>query len=247
MPAESFSRFVVCSDIHANLPALRAFFNKVDSEGYSRIFCCGDIVGYGAHPNECCDLIRGRGIPVVMGNHDRAAAAPGMVESFNDVARAAIVWTHEALTPENGEYLRGLPYVINEGDFTFVHASPHQPEEWNYILTLNAAKLNFGFFDRWICFIGHSHQPFVVELSRDGMRSQAEPQVMLSREKRYLINVGSIGQPRDRSPLMCYVTVDLEQNVLSFNREPYPVGETQQSIVDAGLPWELAERLQYGW
>jgi len=247
MSLEPLSRFVVCSDIHGNLPALKTFLEKIDSEGYDRVFCCGDIVGYGAHPNECCELIRRRDIPVVLGNHDQAAVSPSLIEYFNDAAREAIRWTHDALTRENREYLRNLPYAITEGDFTFVHASPHHPEDWDYILTLDEAEMNFAYFENWVCFIGHSHQPFIVELSSAGVRSLVEPQVTLSRDKRYLVNVGSIGQPRDRVPLLCYATFDLGDGTLTFHRVPYPVGESRQAILDAGLPVELAERLEHGW
>lgn len=247
MNHEPLTRFAVCSDVHGNLPALQTFLELADSEGYDRVFCCGDVVGYGANPNECCDLLRERGIPTVLGNHDQAAIDLSQIALFNEIARTAILWTHNELTPENYQFLSDLPFVITEGDFTFVHASPWRPSEWNYVLTEGEAKMNFTHFDNWMCFIGHSHQPFEVELQNDEIACPGEALVTLSRDKHYLVNVGSIGQPRDRIPMLCFVTVDLEKNQLEFRRVEYPVPESQQAILDAGLPPELADRLAHGW
>jgi diadenosine tetraphosphatase ApaH/serine/threonine PP2A family protein phosphatase len=264
MPSSSPSRFAVFSDVHGNLPALHAFFEDVESRGFDRLYCCGDLVGYGAHPGECCDLVQMCNIPVVLGNHDQVSAGDGSLDHFNEVAADAILWTRRALAPAHVSYLQSLPYTLVEGDFTFVHASPREPEKWNYVLTRGEAVENFARFDTWICFIGHSHQPFVVE-QRQGDITCPEPGVTeLHRDRRYLVNVGSVGQPRDRNPQLCYVTVDLEENrparreesvrrgeqpcgILRFHRVPYPVFEAQRAILDAGLPVELADRLSLGW
>lgn len=247
MPSSSFARFAVFSDVHANLPALHAFFEDVETQNCERLFCCGDLVGYGAHPAECVELVQAQDIPTVVGNHDFVCTRNENLDYFNDVAREAVLWTRRALGPSHVAYLKSLPYVLTEGDFTFVHASPRDPEKWNYILTRGEALDNFNCFDNWICFIGHSHQPFVVEQRDSEIHCPDPSEIELRRDRRYLINVGSIGQPRDRNPQLCYVIVDLKEMRLTFRRVPYPVFEAQRAILDAGLPDELAERLSLGW
>ncbi|NQU43809.1 metallophosphoesterase family protein [bacterium] len=247
MSIDSPGRFAVFSDIHGNRPALQAFLEDVASEQIVRIFCCGDIVGYGAHPNQCCDLIRKAGIPVVRGNHDQVAVTLENLNAFNDIAARAISWTHDRLTPENREFLEGLPYLMKEGDFTFVHSSPRDPRKWDYVLTRTEAMKSFDAFDTWLCFIGHSHQPFAVDETGRDVASPDLEEIELSRDRRYLINVGSVGQPRDRNAQLCYATIDPGQNVLRFHRLSYPVEEAQQAILEAGLPPQLAERLTLGW
>lgn len=243
----SSAPFVICSDIHANFPALRTFISEIERIKASRVVCCGDIVGYGADPNECCDALRNRNIASVLGNHDQTAVHLRNPEYFNDIAKEAIIWTHRSLSKSNKEYLRHLPHTLREGDFLFLHASPCHPLKWDYVLTLSDARKAFACFDDWICFIGHSHQPFAVEFDGAEVSCPEGLDVQLDRRKRYLINVGSIGQPRDRLPQFCFVSVDLGDLRLRFHRLAYPVEEAQRSILDAGLPSELADRLSYGW
>ncbi|MBN1866365.1 metallophosphoesterase family protein [Candidatus Sumerlaeota bacterium] len=241
------SRFVVFSDVHGNLPALDTLLKEIDSCDYEACFCLGDVVGYGANPNQCCDRIVSRKIPTVMGNHDYVAVMLEDVEYFNEVARTAIKWTHERLVPEHVDFLKSLPHRIDRGDFTFVHASPFEPPRWHYVLTRSDARLNFDAFDKWICFVGHSHQAFVVELLGRELTCPDPEEIELDREKRYIVNVGSVGQPRDHNPDLCYVSVDLAENRLRFHRVAYPVHEAQRAIIQAGLPMELADRLGLGW
>jgi diadenosine tetraphosphatase ApaH/serine/threonine PP2A family protein phosphatase len=210
--------------------------------------CCGDVVGYGAFPNECVELLHQRHIPTLAGNHDHAALGMTDIEFFNEIAKAAVFWTRDRLTPENAHWLRQRPYTYElPPHFFFAHASPHHPEQWGYVLTFGDARLAFEQFRHQFCFIGHSHQPFIVELSGGEAKAIEEPLVKLSRRKRYLVNVGSIGQPRDRVPQLSYISLDPRRNLLAFHRAPYPVKEAQQAIEEAGLPGELAERLSHGW
>ena len=246
MTFEAPARFAVFSDIHANLPALENFLQYADGAFYEALVCLGDIVGYGAHPNECCETVRKREIPAVMGNHDRVALTLENAESFNEIARRAIRWTHEQLTEDNAEYLKHRPYRIVSGDYTFVHASPREPERWHYILTHSDAELSFQAFDTKMCFVGHSHQPFAVEYENGMIRNMDPDELTIRDECRYLINVGSIGQPRDRNPDSCWVEVDREQRILRFRRLGYPVRRAQDAIEHAGLPTELAYRLTMG-
>ncbi|HUT24063.1 MAG TPA: metallophosphoesterase family protein [Sumerlaeia bacterium] len=242
------AHLVVFSDVHGNLPALRTFFDEMDSRaGIDAVVCCGDLVGYGAHPNECCQLVRERRIPCVLGNHDAVALNLTGIGFFNEIARAAALWSHEHLEKTHADYLAGLPYAHLRADLTFVHGSPANPEAWDYILSTDDAADNFDAFDSRICFIGHSHWPVVFEARGDGEARCLRPgNVRLRRDCRYIVNVGSVGQPRDGDPRLCYVTVDREANLLQYHRVPYPVSEAQRAIAEAGLPKGLAYRLAMG-
>lgn len=241
-------RLAVFSDIHANLHALQAVLAAIDELGITTLVCCGDVVGYGAYPNECIEIMRQRQIPTLAGNHDHAAIGLTDIEFFNEIAREAILWTAEELTPENALWLRERPYTYEmDGEFFFVHASPFQPEQWGYVLTFGDARVAFEQFSHQFGFIGHSHQPAVVVLENDTPTCPEEAVVPIEEGCRYLINVGSVGQPRDRNPHAAFVTVDLETKAIKFHRVVYPVREAQAAIRRAGLPYELAERLQYGW
>lgn len=247
MNTEAPRRIAVFSDIHANLPALETFLAHTAAEAYDAIYCLGDLVGYGPHPNECCELMRSCHIPVVLGNHDEVALTRKRVEFFNEVARQAILWTHEQLTEDNARYLRGLPYLLRQDDLTLVHAGPCAPEQWDYVLTMGEARRSFRCFDSWICFIGHSHQPFAVEQEGSRLRSLSQEELELLPERRYLVNAGSIGQPRDKNPQLCYVHLELGPRPrLAFRRLDYPYQRTQDAILEAGLPAVLAERLGCG-
>ena len=239
-------RIGVFSDIHGNLQALQAVIGTLDDHGVDELFCCGDVVGYGGNPNECCELLRRRKVPTIAGNHDHAALLRTNISFFNDIARAAVLWTRDELTEENRDYLSSLPLAHASDDFFFVHASPAAPAEWNYILTLGEAREAFQYFDQRFCFIGHSHQPFVIEYKDSAMVCPSTPVLELQPDHRYLINVGSVGQPRDRNPLACFVIVDLATNRIEFHRTAYDVEGARQAIMAKGLPIQLAERLSLG-
>ncbi len=260
------SRLAVFSDIHSNLHALQACFDDMEEQGCDKFFCCGDIVGYGAYPNECCREIIQRNIPAVLGNHDHMATTLSHIESFNQVARKAIIWTNNTLKPVHMDFLTNLPYIRHENNMTFAHASPMEPANWHYVLTRGEARLNFECFDTWIGFIGHSHQPFVVEMlllegEDDAELTDDTPKhfgqhkllcpdptlIELTDDKRYLINVGSIGQPRDRDPRACYVIVDVDARSLEFRRVDYDIEAAQSAIIENDLPVDLADRLSAGW
>jgi len=241
-------RIGIFSDIHANLQALRATLETLEQvEKVDRLYCCGDIVGYGGNPNECVEIIRSLKCPTVAGNHDHAALGLTDTSYFNEVARRAISWTGEVLTPENAEFLRSLPMKIETDEFLIVHASPKDPEEWNYILTLGDARVNFEFFDQQICFIGHSHQPFIIEMAEGNLTCQAQPFVSIVEGHRYLINVGSVGQPRDGNPDASYAVYDREAKRIEIKRVRYDLAAAQEAILGSGLPVQLADRLNHGW
>jgi len=244
--SESKRHIGVFSDIHGNYHALKAVLGSLDDHGVEELFCCGDVVGYGGNPNECCELLRQRRIPTIAGNHDHAALLRTNISFFNDIARAAVLWTKNTLTSENADFLVNLPLTLESDEFFFVHASPEDPPAWNYVLTRGEAKRAFDNFTQRFCFIGHSHQPFVIECFEGVISCPSTPEIPIQPGRRYLINVGSVGQPRDRNSMACFVIVDLNTERIEFHRAPYDLEAAQRAILDNGLPYQLAERLAFG-
>lgn len=241
-------RVGVISDIHGNFQALEAVLAQLEQEKVDQIICCGDVVGYGALPNECVERLRQLNIPTIAGNHDHAALLLTDISNFNEIAKTAVMWTKNVLKEENMEYLRKLPLTLRDtaNNVFYVHASPKEPGEWNYILTMGEARTNFNYFSEQICFIGHSHQPFIIENDEGNLACPTRPEVKIRDGRRYLINVGSVGQPRDHNWRPCYVVVDFETRQLEIKRCDYDLEASQRAIINAGLPRELAERLAHG-
>jgi diadenosine tetraphosphatase ApaH/serine/threonine PP2A family protein phosphatase len=231
-------RIAILSDIHSNLQALTRVLAAVDKQEVGEVYCLGDIVGYGPHPNECVDLLRERSTMCVLGNHDVAAIEPLHAEGFNKVGRIAAEWTHEVLTKENSEYIKKLPYLIDTESCTIVHASPYDPDAWNYVLSLEAAGEQFEHFQTPLCFIGHSHVPFVC--GEDLRTFTFKPGL------RFLINVGSVGQPRDGNPEASFGLLDTDSWSYELFRVAYDIEKTAAAIREAGLPEFLARRLFQG-
>jgi diadenosine tetraphosphatase ApaH/serine/threonine PP2A family protein phosphatase len=239
-------KVAIFSDIHGNCPALEKVLGQVEKHGADFVVCCGDVVGYGANPNECIDLLRERNIPTIAGNHDYAALSRIDITYFNEIAKRSINWTRTALHPENEQWLKDLPMTIETGDMLFVHASPRSPEAWNYVITLGDARQAFKHFGQRVCFIGHSHTPFIVEHFEGTLSCPTVPSVETKEAHRYLVNVGSVGQPRDRNPEACYTIYDREAGKIDIQRVEYDIERAQEEIRKQGLPIELAERLVYG-
>lgn len=248
MNTESPRRLAVFSDIHGNIHAFDAVLAAIDALEIPTLVCCGDVVGYGASPNECCERLRERDIPTLAGNHDHAAIGMTEIRFFNDIAKAAVHWTAERLSVENADWLRERPYTYEiPPEFFFVHASPNNPEQWGYVLTFGDARLSFAQLKQRFCFIGHSHQPAIVEQDDTDLTSPEGLELAIRPDCRYLINAGSVGQPRDHNPDACFVTLDLDEEVIAFHRVPYDVDAAREAIESNGLPFELGERLIYGW
>lgn len=239
--------FGVISDIHGNLEALEAVLATFEAAGISDVVCCGDVVGYGASPNECVTLLRTREIPTVMGNHDAAVLGSEEIESFNEMARDAVLWTREVMTEENLAWLQGLPLTLERHGALFVHASPMNPEEWNYILTYVDAREAFNWYPHSLCFVGHSHQPFFITLEEGRLTHVRQEETALRSGSRLLVNVGSVGQPRDRDPRAACVVVDLEAQTVKLNRVDYDIWSAQEKIHRMGRHRGLAERLAHGY
>jgi diadenosine tetraphosphatase ApaH/serine/threonine PP2A family protein phosphatase len=239
-------RYAILSDIHGNLEALRAVL--ADSRDRAdAVLCLGDTVGYGADPLACVDLVAESAEATVCGNHDHAVAGRLGLEWFNRYARAAAEWTRERLDDEHRAYLGALPLVREVAGATLVHASPAQPEEWDYLVTAEDGFLVFGdFATRW-CFVGHSHVPGAWSLGSAGPEHlPGADRVEAQRGRRYLVNVGSVGQPRDRDPRAAYAVWDAEAGSVEIRRVAYDHTATRRKIVDAGLPRFLADRLAAG-
>lgn len=239
-------RVGVFSDIHGNLQALERVLSELENLAVDFMVCCGDIVGYGGNPNECVDFLRTRNIPTIAGNHDFAALSRIDITYFNEVAKRAITWTRQTLTSENEQFLRQIPLTIEAADMLFVHASPREPESWNYVITMGDARQSFQHYGQRVCFIGHSHTPFIVENHDANLSCPSAPAIQVREHRRYLVNVGSVGQPRDRNPNACFAIYDREAGIIEIRRVEYDLTRAQDEIRQQGLPVELAERLAYG-
>jgi diadenosine tetraphosphatase ApaH/serine/threonine PP2A family protein phosphatase len=239
-------RYAVLSDIHANLESLRAVLADATSRA-DGILCLGDTVGYGADPGPCVEIMAERATAWVAGNHECGVAGrldPGW---FNPPARAAIDWTGEHLSGDGRRYLGALPLVTDVGDAVLVHASPARPEEWDYLLTAEDGFAALAAFPTRLCFVGHSHVPAVWSIGSAGpAHERGDVAVELRPGRRYLVNVGSVGQPRDGDARAAYAIWDVEERRVAVRRVPYDVETARRKILDAALPSVLGDRLRAG-
>jgi len=233
------------ADIHGNLVALEEMLGFLDEQGVDQYACLGDIVGYGANPSECVSRVKALTPLCVPGNHDAAAIGTTSIANFNRDAKIAVQWTADQLTGEDKEFLGNLPLRLDAEFGTLVHATPDTPGAWHYIYTDLDAHLCFEAMDGKICFIGHSHIPILYS-SGTPIGYSRKPKVKLSKGKKYLVNVGSVGQPRDGDARSCAVIYDDEQMTIETHRIPYDVERSQDRILAAGLPESLAYRLEFG-
>jgi diadenosine tetraphosphatase ApaH/serine/threonine PP2A family protein phosphatase len=236
----------VLSDIHGNLEALEAVLEDARREPVDSMICLGDVVGYGADPNACLERILEVTDGLVLGNHDVAALDLETAETFNEVARTAIRWTAGVLTEENLEIMRGLPFEIVQDGARFVHASPDDPPAWHYILTEQEAWNAFAACEERVCFVGHSHVPLRVVLKGERLIVEADEALRVQDDDRALINVGSVGQPRDGDWRASYALWNPETRDVVARRVEYDLLTAQRKILDAGLPEVLARRLRVG-
>lgn len=239
---------LVISDIHANLNAFESVME--DAKGkWEKIWCLGDLVGYGPQPNECVSLIRQHDHISLSGNHDWAALGKLDINDFNEEARKAALWTRSVMSPETRDYLEALPAKRVIGEFTLAHASPRRPV-WEYIIDYETALQNFSHFDTPTCLVGHTHVPILLAEKDEDEVAVFNPsykETIFLEDSKVIINPGSVGQPRDSDPRAAYAILDTEALTWEFYRVAYPVEKTQKQIRDAGLPEPLAVRLAYGW
>jgi len=242
-------KYGILGDIHANLSALEAALAGMDAGGVDRILSVGDVVGYGAAPRQCIELLREREVSVVLGNHDAAVAEILDDMHFNPYARAAVTWTRDALSAEEIDWLRELPLTLTTDHCQVSHGTLHRPELFNYILSLTDADPSLDVLERPVCFVGHTHVPITVMRFTDAPGQTAytyDEEVDLSETSGALINVGSVGQPRDEDPRTAFLIYDATARSASLRRLEYDIASEAHRIVQAGLPPVLAERLHMG-
>lgn len=242
-------RYAIIADIHSNLTAFQAVLNDIESQDtIDKIWCLGDIVGYGPDPHECIELLRTTDHICVAGNHDRAVVGILDLTTFNPYATEAIKWTAEQLTIGDITYLKNLPERIEENEFLLVHGSPREPI-MEYILSVSVARQNFDCFRTRYCLVGHTHVPQAYSLDEDDNYTATRfmPTVKLIIGKtRLIINPGAVGQPRDGNPEASYAVYDDTTKIIQLRRVPYDIRQTQDRIMESGLPPRLAARLETG-
>lgn len=241
-------RYAVLSDVHANLEALEVVLADVAARRPDAVICLGDFVGYGPDPVACVEHLRGGLAASVVGNHDLAAVGRTDVDAFNPYARAAVLWTREVLTDAVRAFLAELPAQVRRPAFLAVHGSPRDPTD-EYLFDAATARASFQSVEFGLALVGHTHVPGVFV--DDGDRVTARPLpageiLELRPTHRYIINVGSVGQPRDGDPRAAYLWLDEGNLRAELIRLPYPFERTQEKMRAAGLPEVLAERLAVG-
>ncbi len=251
-------RYLIISDIHANVVALESVLKTVEDANIDRVWCLGDTVGYGPNPNECVAKVQEIADVCLVGNHDWAALDKLDISDFNPEARFAIEWTQSQLTDASRDFLNQLEGRLDtvHPDFTLAHASPRHPI-WEYLLYPTTAMENFDFFETRFCLVGHTHKPIIFQQFNDQPDALplAFPQpatdvplpIAHAEGVRLILNPGSVGQPRDNNPRAAYAIYDDEAGTFTFHRVLYQIGETQRRMENAGLPERLIERLAYGW
>ena len=238
-------RVAIFGDIHGNYDAFEAVVADMEKEKPELLICLGDVVGYGAEPSECITKVKELGALCLAGNHDHAAIGKLDVEFFNLYAKAAALWTREQLSDEEKEWLAGQGFVMHFDGFAAVHGSLHAPELFNYVQTIFEAELSFEALDKPVLFYGHTHIPLTF-FDTTPMTYTMEREVKIDPDIKTLINVGSVGQPRDEDPQASYAIYDTDRLLARLKRIPYDVAAAGQKILDAGLPEALALRLQLG-
>lgn len=238
--------FAILGDVHANLDALSVVLEDCKSQGVTDFLCTGDVVGYNADPHECLDIIRSLGCPVVMGNHDYYVSTAQDLDDFNPHAAAVIEWTRQQLSDEEMEYLRTLPFVKTQMGITLVHSTMDNPESFGYVFDHLQAEAHFSHQVTPLCFHGHTHCPMIYEKQLGAVYRIDAQDFKLPIGRKYFINVGSVGQPRDGDPRAAYVIYDPKARFVRFRRLEYDVAAAQEKIRMAGLPERLAARLAVG-
>lgn len=238
-------RFAIISDIHANLEAFDAVMADARDNNCTDFVCLGDVVGYNANPHECVERVREMDCPIVKGNHDEQASLIESSRDFNEMAEAAIQWTRDHLTDEDKQWLRDLKMERQVRDFTIVHATLDGPEHWGYVFNNLDAAASFTYQHTTVCFFGHTHVPMAF-IRDEGVQRQHLDKLRIDSGKKYFVNVGSVGQPRDGDWHAAYCIYHIESNMVEQRRVKYDLQTAQKKIIDAGLPRMLADRLAVG-
>jgi predicted phosphodiesterase len=244
-------KFAIIADIHANLEALNVVLADTKEQKCTHYACVGDVVGYGANPRECLEIVRTMGMPCVKGNHDEYCSSEEQLDGFNPHAAEAVNWTRLQLNKDERQWLRDLKYFRMVTSFSMVHATLDGPQRWGYVFDKLQAAASFPYQNTAVCFFGHTHVPvaFVRDTGTGGqmvVRGGTYSKFKVDQGKKYFVNVGSVGQPRDNIPKAAYVVYDMDEGTIELRRLDYDIAGAQKKILDAGLPPRLAERLAYG-
>jgi len=237
--------YAIFGDIHANLEALQTVLKDAASAGATHYVCIGDVVGYNANPHECVEIVQQLECPVVKGNHDEQAVMNDDLSAFNPLAAKALAWTRENLTENDKSWLRDLRMTRQVRDFTVVHSTLDTPQHWGYVFNQLDASASFSYQHTNVCFFGHTHVPRAY-IRDTSVLSLPLDKLTTEMGKKYFINVGSVGQPRDGDWRSAYTLYDPNKGEMELRRLPYDIGTAQQKILDQGLPERLADRLAIG-
>lgn len=238
-------RYAIISDLHANLEATEAVLADARAKDCTHFVCLGDLVGYNANPHECVEIVRNLECSVVKGNHDEQACLTSSSRDFNELAERAIEWTRANVSEEDKQWLADLRMTRQVRDFTIVHATLDTPNEWGYVFNNLDAAASFTYQHTTVCFFGHTHVAgaFVRD---DGVKRVLTERLTIEPGKKYFINTGSVGQPRDGDPRAAYCIYHTDREVVEQRRVKYDLPAAQKKIISAGLPRLLAERLELG-
>ncbi|MDR4507507.1 MAG: metallophosphatase family protein [Candidatus Brocadiaceae bacterium] len=233
----------VIGDIHSNYEALLAVAEELNRERVDQILCVGDIVGYGADPCKCIELVRELNCVTVAGNHDYAVIEKFPVSYFNEDAKNAALWTIQQLSKDCVDYLKGLPLIVGLDTITLVHGSLNRPEMFNYIVSGPDALASFYLMKTQICFYGHTHVPLANFFHNDSIFVDKGHAFDLVHAEKAMINVGSVGQPRDWDARASYALYDTNRQTVEIKRVKYDIHNAVNKIYEAGLPESSALRL----
>lgn len=239
-------RTAILSDIHGNLDALEAVHRAGIERHAQRWICLGDVVGYGAGPAACLAWVQRHAATRLLGNHDQAVAGLGGVEYFSRYAREGVLWTRDHLGQAQRHLLATFDIAVVEGASHYVHAEPRSPLQWDYVCDAGEAAEALDAVEERLLFLGHSHLAFLYAAGESCLHVEGEGHVTLAAGRRYLVNVGSVGQPRDGDARASFVLHDDETDTIDLVRVPYDVAAAGAKILDAGLPRFLAYRLERG-
>lgn len=240
-------RYGIFSDVHSNLEALDAVINAYRQEDIGRYLCIGDVVGYAANPVECVEKVKALASITVAGNHDWAAADLFSIEYFIPAAREALLWTKDRLTDSVKYFLESLGLTYENQDLVLAHGTLDEPGEFNYLIDEGAAALTFSVLKAKICFVGHTHRPGIfIKNYLDTIHYKETSRIEIKEGNKYIVNVGSVGQPRDENPLAAYCIYDTDKSEVQIKRISYDIETARNKIISAGLPKFLGDRLLTG-
>ncbi len=240
-------RYGVISDIHSNLEAFRAVLGALDGEMVDNYLFVGDLVGYGADPKECIRMLRDLDpVAMVAGNHEWGLLGKMEASYFNELAQKAVLWTKKILSDDEIRYLESFPLTYEDEKVTLVHGTLNSPEEFYYVFDTEDAYVTMSQMKNYLCFIGHSHVPGIFISDDSKVTYSEDMSTRIDNQRKYLVNVGSVGQPRDGDHKASYAVYDDEELIVQIKRVDYDVQKAQEKILKAGLPPKLAYRLSEG-